>query len=93
MMLVILVLYLKVGNFVMDKNSFDPKLVFENLKLKYNHKLVIGNLIINFVSNKFDILKLIITGKVHILVITEAEIKSTIPLNHVFHVFPGSSKT
>ena len=45
----------------------------ENLKLKNNHRLVIGNLSINSTSNKFDNLKLIIQGKIDILVITETK--------------------
>ena len=40
-----------------DKNSSDPKLVLENLKLKNNNRLVIGYLNINSISNKFDNLK------------------------------------
>ena len=53
----------------------------ENLKLKNNHRLVIGNLNINSTSNKFDNLKLIIQGKIDILVITETKTDSTFPLN------------
>ena len=43
-----------------DKNSSDPRLVLQNLKLKNNNRLVIGNLNINSISDKFDNLKLII---------------------------------
>ena len=53
----------------------------ENLKLKNNHRLVIGNLSINSTSNKFDNLKLITQGKIDTLVITETKIDSTFPLN------------
>ena len=66
---------------VYDKNSSDPRLVLENLKLKNNHRLVIGNLNINSISNKFGNLKLIIQGKIDILVITETKTDSTFPLN------------
>ena len=45
-----------------DKYSSDPRLVMENLKLKNNHRLVIGNLNINSICNKFDNLKLIMQG-------------------------------
>ena len=38
-----------------DKNSSDPRLVLENLKLENNHRLVIGNLNINSISNKLKI--------------------------------------
>ena len=54
-----------------DKNSSDPRLVLENLTLKNNHRLVIGNLNINSISTKFDNLKLIIQGKIDMLVITD----------------------
>ena len=34
-----------------DKNSSDSRLVLENLKLKNNHRLVIGNLNISSLTN------------------------------------------
>ena len=61
------------------KNSSDPRLVLENLKIKI--KLVIENLNINSISNKFGNLKLIIQDKIDILVITETKTDSTFPLN------------
>ena len=64
-----------------DKYSSDPRLVLENLKLKNNHRLIIGHLNINSISNKFDYLKLITQGKIDILVITETKTDSTFPLN------------
>ena len=65
-----------------DKNSSDPRLlVLENLKLKNNHRLVIGNLNINSVSNKLDNLKLIIQVKIDIIVITKTKTNSNFPLN------------
>ena len=64
-----------------DKNPSDPRLVLENLKLKNNHGLVIGNVSINSISNKFDNIKLITKDKIDILVITETKTESTFPLN------------
>ena len=64
-----------------DKNSSELRLVLKNLKLKNNHRLVIGNLNINSISNKSDNLKLITQGKIDILVITETKTDSTFPLN------------
>ena len=52
----------------------------ENLKLKNNYRLVLGNFNINSISNKIDNLKLIIEGKIDILVITETKTDSTFPL-------------
>ena len=63
-----------------DKNSSDPRLVLENLKLKNNQRLYIGNPNINSISKKFDNLKLIIQGKIDIVVITETKTDSTFPL-------------
>ena len=85
MILVILVLHLQTGIPLTfkdyDKNSSDPKLVLENLTLKNNHKLVIGNLSIDSISNKFDNLKSITQGTIYILVITETKTDSNFPLN------------
>ena len=64
-----------------NKNSSDPRLVLENLKFKNNHRLVIVNLNIHSISNKFDNLKLITLGKIDILVTTEPKTNSTFPLN------------
>ena len=49
-----------------DKNSSDPRLVLENQKFKNNHRLVVRDLNINFKSNKFDNLILIIQDKIDI---------------------------
>ena len=65
----------------MTKILVMERLVLENLKLKNNHRLVIGNLNINSISNKFDNLKLIIQGEIDILVIIETKTDSTFPLN------------
>ena len=86
MILVILILYFLIGIPVTlckdyDKNSFDSGLFLENVKLKNNHKLVIGNVNINSISNKFDNLKLIIQGKVDILVITQTKTDTSFSLN------------
>ena len=83
----ILILYLQIGIPVTLKiiwqNLSDPKLVLENLKLSSNHRLFIENLRFNSIPNKFDNLKLIIQGKIDILVITEAKTESTFPLNQL----------
>ena len=69
-----------------DKNFSDPRLILENLKLKNNHRLFLSfreesQININSISNKFDNLKLIIQGKIDILVMTETETASTFPLD------------
>lgn len=53
-----------------EKICSDTKLVLENLKIKFNYGLVIGNLNTNSMFNKFDNWVLTIQGKIDI-VITE----------------------
>ena len=43
------------------------------------NRLLIGNLNINSISNKFDQFKLLVRGKVDILIITENKLVSTFP--------------
>ena len=43
------------------------------------NRLIIGNLNINSISNKFDQLKLFAQGKVDILIVTETKLDSTFP--------------
>ena len=43
------------------------------------NRLLIGNLNVNSISNKFDQLKLFVQGKADILVITETKLDSTLP--------------
>ena len=62
----------------------------KNLELKNNNRLVLGNANINSISNKFDDLKLIMHGKIDILVITETKTDSNFPL-HQFEI-QGYSK-
>ena len=47
-----------------EKNSSDSRLVLKNLELKNNHRLIIENLNIKSISNKFDKLKLITQGTI-----------------------------
>ena len=56
-----------------DKNSSDRRLVLVNLMLKNNHRLVIGNLNIKSIPNKFNNLKLITQENIDILVPTETK--------------------
>ena len=56
-----------------DKNTSNPKLVLETLNIKYNDKLIIANLNIDSISNKFNISKQIAQRKADVLVITETK--------------------
>ena len=49
------------------------------LRVKNMNRLIIGNLNINSISNKFDQLKLFAQGKVDILIVTETKLGSTFP--------------
>ena len=56
-----------------DKYSSNPKLVLKNLMVKKNYRLVVGNVNINSISNKFANLNVIIQGKDDVLVIAETK--------------------
>ena len=49
------------------------------------NNVVIGNLNINFLSSKFDDLKVVMTGMFDILVITETKLDNTFPVSQ-FHI-------
>ena len=49
------------------------------LRVKNMNRLIIGNLNINSISNKFDQLKLFVQGKVDILIVTETKLDSIFP--------------
>ena len=57
------------------------KIMTKVLLIQDNHRSVIRNLNINCIFNKFVKLKLIIQGKIDILVITKNKTDSTFPLN------------
>ena len=48
-----------------------------NLRVKNVNRLIVRNLNINTISNKFDQLKLIVQGKVDILIVTGNKLDST----------------
>ena len=50
-----------------------------NLRKKYFNHLIIGNLNINSLPNKFKDLKILVKGKVNIIVITESKLDYTFP--------------
>ena len=60
---------------VMEKDSD----FFRILRVKNVNRLIIGNLNINSISNKFDQLKLFVQGKVDILIVTETKLDSIFP--------------
>ena len=62
----------------------------KELRLKNINRLIIGNLNINSIPNKFDQLKILIKDKVDILLITETKLDSSFPENQF--LIPGFSK-
>ena len=50
-----------------------------NLRKKYFNHLIIGNLNINSLPNKFEDLKILVKGKVDVVVITESKLDHTFP--------------
>ena len=67
------------------KPSINASDILSNLKVRFNNKLIIGNLNINSIAGKFDQLKLMVQHKVDKLVLTETKIDS-IFLNQQFHI-------
>ena len=49
------------------------------LRVKNVNRLIIGNLNVNYILNKFGQLKLFVQRKVDILIVTETELDSTFP--------------
>ena len=68
----------------------NPLLKIKNLRLSNVNRVIIGNLNINSLTNKFDQLKEIVLKYIDILVITETKLDDTFP-NAQFLV-PGFSK-
>ena len=60
-------------------DPYDTVKHLNDLRLKNINKLVICHLNINWLSNKFDQLKLTIKNKVDLLVITETKLDSSFP--------------
>ena len=56
-----------------DKGNFVTSML-EKIRTRNFDRLIIGNLNINSLSSKFDQLKLLIQGKIDILIITETQI-------------------
>ena len=70
--------------------SLNPLLKIKNLRLSNVNRVIIGNLNINSLTNKFDQLREIVLKYIDILVITETKLDDTFP-NAQFLV-PGFSK-
>ena len=70
------------------ENSFKAKdclCVLKKTKIEYINNVIIGNVNINFLPNKFDDLKAFVTGMFDILIITETKLDNTFPVSQ-FHI-------
>ena len=52
-----------------------------DLRVNNHDKIIIGNLNINSISNKFDALKVVITGNIDILVVTETKLDASFEIS------------
>ena len=65
----------------LDTDSPDIAHTFNNLRIQNTNKLVIGQLNINSLRNKFEALKCIIKDNLDILILSETKLDSTFPKN------------
>ena len=62
-------------------HNYEPNELLNNIRISNANRLIIGQLNINSLRNKFDALKALIIGKLDILVITESKLDNTFPIN------------
>ena len=62
-------------------DSMDPLKLLRDIKISNLNRLIIGQLNINSLRNKFEALKSIIKDNIDILIITESELDDTFPTN------------
>ena len=62
-----------------NKEDLDPLKLLKKIKISNINRLIIGQLNINSLRNKFDSLRSIIKGNVDILIITESKLDDTFP--------------
>ena len=59
--------------------NFDPLKVLRKIRVSHINRLIIGQLNINSIRNKFEALKAIVSGNLDILVITESKLDISFP--------------
>ena len=59
----------------------DPFEILKHLRVSNMNQLIIGQLNINSLRNKFESLKLIIKGNIDILILTESKLDNSFPVN------------
>ena len=58
----------------------NPEFILKNLREKNANRLIIANLNINFLANKFETLRTFVVGEIDILLISETKIDKSSPL-------------
>ena len=69
----------QMGNNSLNKENTDPYKLLKSIKISNINRLIIGQLNINSLRNKFEALKLIMKGNLDILIITETKLDETFP--------------
>ena len=69
-----------VRNLSNTENDDDPLQILKKLKINNLNRIIIGQLNINSLRNKFESLKFLIKGHIDILIITESKLDNTFPL-------------
>ena len=70
-----------VGKETPDAHNSNDNSILKSIRLTNANRLIIAQLNINSIRNKFDALKTNISGKIDILVITESKLDNTFPTN------------
>ena len=68
-------------NYECNHDDNDPYKTLKSIRLSNVDRLIIGQLNINSLRNKFEALKLIVKGNLDILIITESKLDETFPVN------------
>ena len=64
-----------------ENENFNPYNILKGIRVANINRLVIGQLNINSLRNKFEALKAIIKGNLDILIITESKLNDSFPIN------------
>ena len=68
-------------NSVPDEDQYDIILGLKNLRVNYSNKIIMKQLNINSIRNKFKLLSSLIGGKIDILMVSETKLHATFPTN------------
>ena len=66
-------------NVIGDASEEDPFCLLKKLMLKNSHQVVIGQININSIRNKFELFKKLVKGILDIVVVTESKLDESFP--------------